>query len=378
MIKRFLKKTDGYTLVVLLFVITIFSIVIIPIYKMIIMGAKVQKTAEKTYEATFQAQSLLEGVKKQIEKDVGMEYAHRRGLTSLDLNPWMMSDITHPVYSIPAFLGINDEAGLIGFNKKYSTSTFLYELYIWPMPEGRPVQQPIVFSTYPLRNPSHQTRLEIQKSAEKYFSYQEMLLWGDIDGSLVGSSGRNLVGIGEITHQETDNIKVRGNGLEGENISLKEIEGYTSLEKKVKLIYKYHLEHFSISRSEPTKKETVITHEIVIREKIPLEDRDIIQLSIDLTTFPLKDKSEIIRIENKTKATVVIPIYNEKDLGNIQIYPIQENLEGNMIVERCNKLEPRKNFIIGIVVKEALNNTFGPDEKVLGKLVDIYAYDYNQ
>lgn len=377
MIKRYLKNTRGYTLVELLFVITIFSIGIGPVYKMIITGAKVQKVAEETYEATLKAQSLLQNVKQQIQKDVEAEYALSRGLPSAGIKEWLQPGVSPIVHDLPVFLEIKSQEGLAKWNEKYKMDTFLYELYIWPMTSSGPVENPLIFTTYPLEKPLDFAKVNLQKSTEKYFSHQESLLWTDL-GQGQSDIGTQLVGVGEVSRQGADTITIRGSGLEGENIRINNIEGYTKLEKRVRLTYEKYIEQLDTAQNKTLQKQRVTTHQLVIEEKVPLQNKDAIQLSIDLTTFHHKRNPQIIRIENRTKATVAVPIYNENALENILVYPTQKEPEGNIILEKRNKQEPNKNFIIGIVVRDAHNSLFGDKDKILTKLSDVYSYDYHK
>ena len=376
MIKRYLKNTRGYTLVELLLVITIFSIGIGPVYKMIITGAKVQKVAEETYEATLKAQSLLQNVKQQIQKDVEAEYVLSRGLPSPGIKEWLQPGVSPIVYDLPVFLEIKSQEGLANWNEKYKIDTFLYELYIWPMTSNGPIENPLIFTTYSLEKPLDFTKVKLTKSAEKYFSHQEGLLRTDLSQGQ-SDIGTQLIGVGEVSHQGADTITIRGSGLEGENMRVNKIEGYTKLEKKIRLTYQKHIEQLDTAENKALQKQRVTTHQLAIEEKVPLQNKDTVQLSIDLTTFHHKGNPQIIRIENRTKATVAVPIYNENALENIRIYPVQKNPEGNIILEKRNKQEPGKNFIIGIVVRDAHNSSFGDKDKVLTKLSDVYSYDYH-
>ncbi len=157
-----------------------------------------------------------------------------------------------------------------------------------------------------------------------------------------------LMNFGEITYQAPNSIKVRGLNNIHEQTHIESLEGLGRL----------------------------ITHEIIILE--PINRVDIIQLEIDLTSFPQTDIAQLIRIENQSKATVIIPLYSEKNLGGIEIFPIQKNPQGTMIVKQGNKLTPMKSFMIKLVVKDKCNTTFGESNKVLSQLTDIYAYDYNK
>jgi len=374
LIRRLLKETVGYSLAELLLVITIFAIGIVPLYKMVISTGKVQKSAEETYEATLQAQSLLQAVRKQVDEDVKNEYEFSRGVTPLNAKDWMNPSISHPVYSILDFLGVMDPASITAFNEKYNTDNLLYEVHIWHMLDGNSTDPPISLTAYidpslvpdfSVVDPSSFIKVEIQDAIKEHFLQKESLMWTALGGITPKA-------IGEITYQGIDTIKIRGNGIEGNNITIDSINTYTNLNKSIELTYK------SGSEIDSNTSEMLITHQFIIDEKVALNNADIIQLSIDLTTFPSDAKTKIIRVENKTKATVVLPVYNEKNPANIEIYPIQHENTGNIIVESRNKLEPSKNFIIGIIVKDAYNSTFGDENKILSKIVDVYSYDYNK
>lgn len=375
-LKRLLKETAGYTLAELLLVIAIFAIGIVPIYQIVISTGKVQKSAEETYEATLQAQALLQNIRKQIDTDVKNEYDASRGKAVLDEKDWMKLSPTSGVYSVFDFLGIDQASnpdGFKGFNKKFNTEHLLYEVYIWKMVGGKPTDPIALFSTedpknHPFKakfvdpiNPADLsvfTKIEIEAAVEECFSQKESIMWTE-------SGSGKLVAIGEITGGDLDEIKIRANGIKGDSAAIDSINSYKSLEDRTKLTY---------------TKETD-THRLVIEDNKPsslLEENEIIQLSIDLTRFKAGTARKIIRIENKTKATVVLPVYDENNPGGIKIYPIQEHDEGNIIVESRNKLEPSKNFVIGIIVRDFYNSTFGDENKILSKIVDVYSFDYNK
>jgi len=373
-IRKLLKETVGYSLAELLLAITIFTIGIVPLYKMAISTGKVQKSAEETYEATLQAQGLLQAVRKQVEEDVKNEYEFSRGIATLNAKDWMNPGIFHPVYSIVDFLEIMDPASIIAFNENYSVDNLLYEVNIWHMLDGSPTEPPISLISYidsslaadlSVVDPSSFLRIEIEDAMKEHFLQKSSLLWTAL-GNVTPKA------IGEITYQGIDTIKIKGNGIEGKNIAIDSIDRYTELSKDIELSYK------SDSEIDSDTGGMLITHQLVIDEEMPLNNADIIQLSIDLTTFPSDARTKIIRVENKTKATVVLPVYNEKNSANIEIYPIQRKDTGNIIIESRNKLEPSKNFIIGVIVKDAYNSTFGDKNKILSKIVDVYSYDYNK
>lgn len=373
LIKRLLTQTQGYTLVELLISITIFAIGIVPLYQILVSGAMMQNVAEETYEATLHGQALLQSVKKQIEKDVGEEYRYSRGIPASNIKPWLDPDITSLDPSLTNFLEIEPDNVGREFNEKYNLGDFLYEVHIWTMKNGEPVDKAISFTAYedpmliPIFDESNTTdftRVEIHEMVRKYFVNRESSLWTEL-------GLKKPVGIGEIAYDREEIIKIRAIGIDGENMTIDPIEGYGSLHNNTKLIYESH--------EEVLDGERVITHEVIIedgQDKLGIED--IVQLSIDLTTFQSGINSKIIRVENRTKATVVIPVYNEKNLAGIKMYPIQTNEQGNIVVETRPKLEPSKNFIIGIIVKDANNVGFGEKNKVLSKIVDVYSYDYNK
>lgn len=373
LIKKLLKKTHGYTLAELLLVITIFAIGVVPVYKMVINATKVQKAAQETYEATLYAQNLLQAVKKQIESDITEEYKFSRGDSTISIKDWLNPSATSVDSSLTNFLGIGGGSEE-DFNKKYNTDSFLYEVHIWPMVDGKPKDTAILLTAYKdsslilesdsISNPLGFTKVEIADLIKQHFYQKDTLLWTDL-------GDKKPIAIGELTYDEANEIKIRGAGFQGSNITINPVSGYSSLSNNTKLTYSRYKESLPIIDA--------ITHKIVIDENLGISSTtDIIQIAIDLTKFPDTSKTRVIRIENNTKATVVTPVYDEKNLANIQIYPIQQALDGNIIVENRNKLEPNKNFIIGVIVRDAFNSTFGEKNKILSKIVDIYSYDYSK
>jgi len=364
LIRKYLKNTQGFTLVEVLLALTIFAIGIIPIYQMIVSSAKVQNVAEETYQATLHSQALLQDVNNQIEIDVGEAYEVSRQLSSKVIEPWLDPTGGDIDSSLVNFLKIAEDE----FNEKYDTENYLYEVHIWPMENGKPVTDAISFIAYKggvtipgftAENTSNFTQVEIKDLIEQYFQDNNALIWA-------GLGEVKPIGIGEVKYKAHDAIEVTARGIEGYNIVVEDIAGEGFLGKNIKLIYKCHDDGGPI------------THELIVGDMIGSVAGDIIQLSVDLTTFPSGIRSKIIRIENRTSATLVVSAYNEKNEADIQIYPIQQAKEGRIIVEERAKLEPFKNFIVGIIVKDANNITFGEPNKVLGKIVDIYSFDYNK
>lgn len=378
LIKKLLKDTHGYTLVELLLAITIFAIGIGPIYQIILSSTNVQNAAEETYEATLHAQALLQDVNKQIEKDVGEEYKVSRGLSGEAIKPWLNWD-AGTVYSLSRFLE-EDEVFSTQFNTKYNLKNYLYEVYIWPMEGGEPVEKPISMATYNILDATSEymdkSPFEYIKEAEmesdnekrfkKYFESNDSLIW-------VGLGETKPIAIGEIIYNANKTLKIISKGIVITNAGEATIETAEIEESKIP---HQGLELIYASQDEGS------THELIVKEVLSLEKEKVVQLSIDLTTFPDDISPKIIRIENKTEATVLISVYNEqsdnKELADIKIYPIQENKDGNIVLEDRPKLQPSKNFIIGIIVRDANNIAFGDENKILSKIVDVYSFDYNK
>lgn len=372
LLKKFFVETKGFSLAELLLVITLFGISVVPIYKMVISSVKVQKSAEETYEATLNAQNLLQMVQNQIEKDIKQEYEIKRGILSETKKKWLEPGATDIDPLLIQFLEIEPRQEE-EFNKRYQTDNFLYEVHIWPMMDGKPEDTPISFTAYKdssllvesesIHNPSNFTKIEIDDAIKKHFSQKESLLWTDL-------GGKKPIGIAEITHAPIGEIEIKSAGMKGHNITLLPIDGYSSLGENVKLSYARYDESIPIVGA--------ITHQLVIEDISGISSSEIIQLSVDLTTYPSTVKTRVIRIENKTQATLVVPVYSEKNLADIEIYPIQYESMGNIVVEKRNKLEPSKNFVIGVIVRDGSNSTFGDKNKILSKVVDVYSCNYNK
>lgn len=375
-IKKHLKDTHAYTLVEVLLALSIFSIGIVPIYQIIINGAKLQNLAEETYEATLYSQALLQEVKGQIEIDVEEAYKESRKGKSLPFGkPWLNGGSTDT--SLIKFLAI--EPGSIDkeFNEKYNLDNYLYEVHIWDMDGRDPLDDRISFKgnnaisfiaykdsvvlapMFTKENTYDFTHIVIEPEIEKYFLNYDSLVWSSLGNT-------KPIAIGEITHKAPEGLEVKAMGIQGDNVTIKDIIGCDFLSNDIKLTYKL-----------PTASNSS-THELIVERTGLAHLVGVVQLSIDLTTFPEDVSSKIIRIENRTEATIVIPIYNEKNIAGIEIYPIQENENGRIVVEERAKLAPLRNFVVGIVVRDANNITFGEDNKVLSKIVDVYSFDYNK
>ena len=401
--RKLLNDTGGYTLIELVIVLLIFSIAIVPIYKMVISGAKIQKASEETYEATLQAQSLLQSVKGQIERDVTNAYKAKREGSAVAIKPWLdpdknatdlnkylinfLNDITDPTAPVDG-----SGTGTMAFRSKFKTDAFLYEVHIWHLKDGQlkkrnptdadpqlpislfeydPAVTPTVSDpTFNTTNTSDFTMVDINTAVKNYFGDKEFLLWTNPISATPGATDPKA--IGEIIQKGADEISIRGNGIKpavasvsgSPAITVDKIPGYQNIPEVIELSYE---RHGGVEK----------TQNIIINGPALTSD-DIVQLSVDLTTFTDSSlQTKVIRIENNTKAKVVIPVYNELHLSNIEIYPIQHKTGGNIVVETRARREPSKNFVIGIIVRDAYNSTFGKPNKVLSKIVDVYSHDYN-
>ena len=358
-IRKGLQKTAGYTMTDLVLSISLFAIGIIPIYQMMIGGARIQNRAVKTYQATLESQVLLQEILGQIEIDLEEEYKVSRGLVSTNIKPWLKPGNNHPAYRLSEFLGENKEQDLV--------DGFLYEVYIWQMESDQPKTSPIsilsnaIFAQPERReeDPWEKVRVEIGKMPPKYFTSQESLVWPSL------GTGNPPVAIGEISYSHEGAMKIRANGIQGDGIQIEKIEPFKALENKIKLRYSKH--------TQKLEGQPMTTHELIAQDDASgrLRKSDLIQLEVDLTTFPESRNPKVIRIENKTQASLNILAYHEKNQGNVSIYPVQSSDQaGSIVLDSRDKLEASKNFVVGIIIKE--------DHKILSKIVDIYSYDYNK
>lgn len=386
--KKLLNETSGFSLIELILVVLVFSISIQPIYRMIVTSANMQKTSEETFEATLQAQSILHSVKKQMEKDIKDEYRYKRGLWSGPVKGWIdpQADNRNLNPSLKAFLNNETEE----FRRQFKTRSFLYEVHIWHVEDGQVlVESPVSFVAYDKvanpgvdppsfdeEKPEAFTMVEIEDRLKDYFGHKEdALLWTNPDNQ---DPAYHLEGdpkaVGEITYDPTllagNQLKIRGSGIKS-SIGLVEIAGYKRLTENTALT----------CRRYPDGPST--TYELLIAEEIvgSLDENDNIYLSLDLATFPGHVNEIILRVENTTKATLVMPVYNERnedEKPDVKIFPIQHKTGGNIIIENRQQRAPSKNFVIGVIVRDAFNSGFGDPHKVLSKMVDIYSYDYNE
>ncbi|NLI89513.1 MAG: hypothetical protein GX366_03780 [Epulopiscium sp.] len=416
--RKLLKEDYGYTLIEFTIIIAVLGISMVAIYSLVVSAAKIQKTSEETYEATLQSQSLLQSVNKQIEKDLTDKMIKdRKGIDhgSIEVKPWLKEGYTQDPKdppSITEFLygsedGLNPEQiekrnkQIEAFNKKFKPDNFLYEVHIWELENGEIKKEiPVSFAQYEgirgqskddtiTTNPKEFTMVEINDAIKDYYgSKGDPLLWlSPEDPSNLKDT--DIKAIGQISCKEEENkkdeIQIKGQGI-AKIISglgdLETIDGYGDIANVIKLSYEQY--------EEPAGESSQITHKIVIEENSSLQESkklkntDVIQLAVDLTTFGESNapKTRVIRIENKTKAKVVIPVYNENS-SNIDIFPIQhkpkKDEEGGRIVIQEQAIQnPATNFVVGIVVRDAYNSTFGDKNKILSKIVDVYSYDYKK
>ena len=375
-IKKCQKGTCGYALVEVLLALSIFAIGIIPIYQMIISAAKVQNLAEKTYEATLHSQALLQDIKTQIETDIGEAYREsRKGELPPFGKPWTNGSTIDT--SLVKFLGIEPVSADKYFGEKYNLDKYLYEVHIWDM-GGRDSMDnimsfnqdnviiltackdsSIVVPILAKENTNDFTNIGIESGFENYFLNKESLVWA-------GMGEVKPIAIGEVFYKGSGGMGIKAAGIQGDHIVIEDIAGCTPLGNKIRLIY-----------TKPTTR-NCNTHELIIEKVGVGEIAGVVALSIDLTTFPVDLNAKTIRIENRTEATIVVPVYNEKGIMDIEIYPIQENDDGRIVVEERGKLEPLRNFVVEIIVRDAKNITFGENNKILSKIVDIYSFDYNK
>lgn len=416
--KLLLDDTSGFTLIELLLVVLVFAIMIVPVYKILVSGAKIQKTSEETYQATLQAQSVLESVKGQIEKDIAFEQKVNRGLATPPVAKWLSETPSGATDRyLLSFLQGDDFTTLANqadpnvkkLRKAFKTDTFLYEVHIWPIVSGGISPLPISMIEYDPtivpavgppnfgvsgETPADFTMVDLNAAMNNYFDHKtDALSWtkpAALENSIPAElEAEKLKGVGIISYDETlvgtnGGIKIQASGIVESSPStpVGPIPDYSGFQDKAKISYKLYTSG------------TEGTYEFVIDDLASpvggkLTEQDYIYLTVDLATFPYEpvpvppatydeDADErILRIENKTAATVVVPIYNEKDLG-IKIFPVQHQTKGNIIIERRDKREPGKNFVIGVIVRDAFNSTFGKPNKVLSKIVDVYSYDYNK
>lgn len=409
--RKLLNDTSGYTLIELMIILLIFAIAIVPIYGMVVSGAKIQKASEETYQATLQSQSILQSVKGQIEKDLSDQYKTKRKIAAVGAKKWLNpalgpTDLNKYLFNFlievenPTEVVDYTNPKVLELQNKFKTDTFLYEVHIWHIENGElrkidpldplsapklPVSMfeynptitpPVANPTFTTTNTSDFTMVEINNAIKDYFGDKESLLWTNPASTTPGSNEPKA--IGEITHKSGDEISITGNGMGtsvtslagSPDISVALITGYESIADVVDLSY----ERYKIDEAD-LNPDSEKTQNIIINGA-GLTSADFIQLSVDLTTF-IDPGTKVIRIENNTEAKVIIPVYNESNPQGIEIYPIQNKQGGNIVVENRQRREPSKNFVIGIIVRDAYNSTFGKPNKILSKIVDVYSYDYN-
>lgn len=369
---------------------------------MIISGAKIQKTSEETYQATLLSQSLLKSVQVQIEKDLKDERWKKlkkgKNPDHIEAKDWLEGS-TYDDSLINFLSDFKDPNNLTGdqlaeynqhvssFQEQFKTDQFLYEVHLWAIEKGglktRVPDYSFVQSTVSQDNISDLTMINLEEVIKDHFDYKDdPLLWTKpADFKILEDD--DIRAIAEIRSKGSDEISIRGNGIKLKvdqvgNLGvgqITEIPDYGSIDQVIRLTYE---------RYEDREGSREYTHRLLIDkiDSAPLEENHIIHIGVDQTTFTHEDPgAQLFKIENNTDATVIISVYTENNSGdhsNMTIFPIQHKTKGQTVVEYRERKDPYKNFIIGIIVRDRCNSTFGEKNKILSKLVDVYSYDYNK
>lgn len=108
---------------------------------------------------------------------------------------------------------------------------------------------------------------------------------------------------------------------------------------------------------------------------VPLVSDDRVEIYLDASEVDLEAFKLSIRLENNTKSNVLFIVYRRDEVNqldkNIGIFPIQNDPEGNIFIERKTQTIPQNNYIIRIVVRDKKNGS-----KILKDMVDLYSHDY--
>ncbi|WP_058485240.1 type IV pilus modification PilV family protein [Defluviitalea phaphyphila] len=307
-ISQFLKKENqsGFSYIEVLIAMAIFAICIIPILSIAFSSTKNSIKGKKYYEAVIMAQNLSERIKKEVGEKLknGENLGKKREIKQL--------------YDF-----LNEEKET--FNREFKGDDYNYEVYIKETEEGI-------------------DKYELKKDIDELYKFIY------IDGGDTNTLPESL-NIEQIIELNLSNIDSKYFGNEFESLSALKIE-YDEEEWVDDISEKYE-ENITFYKK---------SNKIVVDNKPELEDENI-KIEVDVSKL---NKSESITIENNTSSTIILTIYPANK--NIEIFPIQTEAEGNIFIERQNKLTAKKNYVIRIIVRDRKTSD------ILKEMIDIYSY----
>ncbi|NLK20906.1 MAG: hypothetical protein GX308_02205 [Epulopiscium sp.] len=331
----YIEKEEGFSYIEVLIAISILAICIVPILSMIFNAAKTTISGKQYYEAVIMAQNLNEEVKKEIERKLMNE-------TPLATN---IEDVEQ-LYSFLGYANPSDFEAEFGEKSDVSLRKYDYEVYI----------------------------KKIDGSTDKYKLFQDLdevykFIHINNDGTITDLPAPPSLAT-ELTLLATDYQVYFATSLPGATSVVDTMDfgysgGYWEEPSDT--------DHITIKYEAPRRYEILVTDN---PGSTPLATSDIITLNLDATKADsdLASDKLRVRLENKSKANVLLSIYRlSADLDKqIEVFPIQDNVDdlGDIFIERKTKVVPQGSYIIGIRVKDRRSS------KVLKEMIDIYAHDY--
>ncbi|KAE9637248.1 hypothetical protein GND95_02110 [Defluviitalea raffinosedens] len=326
------ENEPGFSYIEVLVAVTIFSFSILSILTMSFSALKNAIFGRRCYEAAIMAQNLSEEIKKAIEKRL--------------MNGELLEEGEEPK-SLALFLNSNDTDYCI-FNQAFNGKEYEYDVYI-------------------KQTETNQTQYQLMAD--------QVLTLVHID------EGKKI----EVPSLMPDTITELS--LSPSNISIFNPYNCTNVPNFADY-FNYNGSNWSIKMNYPADKIQVDLQEestvplnckIVVRYvssfPVSLVSDDRVEIYLDASEVDLEAFKLSIRLENNTKSNVLFIVYRRDEVNqldkNIGIFPIQNDPEGNIFIERKTQTIPQNNYIIRIVVRDKKNGS-----KILKDMVDLYSHDY--
>lgn len=328
------ENEAGFSYIEVLIAMAIFAISIPTIFSMIFSASKNTISGKRYYEATIMAQNLSEEVKKEIGKRL--------------VNDEALGTLGDP-QSLATFLDASD-ADYSAFNEAFKGEEYEYDVYI-KKTDGADEYRLIEDSSniYTLVHIDGGSTITVPTISPETITELDL---SDSDPNIFGLYGGGT--------PPTDRMDF---GYDGTSWSPSDT--YSTNESQIELTWN--------DSSTPPRYNIVVDNPLAPNDE--LEDSDRIEINLDASKLEDETFELDIRLENKTKATVILIIYRENEVShldeNIEVFPIQTDPEGNIFIERKTKVTPQGNYIIRIIVRDKKNGS-----KILKDMVEIYAHDY--
>lgn len=335
------ESESGFSYIEVLIAMAIFAISVIPILSMIFNASQNTVSGRRYYEATIMVQNLSERIKNEIERRL--------------VNNEPLGEGTAP-QSLALFLNPSD-TNYSKFNDAFNGDEYEYDVYIkktdgsdqYKLLKENNYNYDYLFvhinrgetsPTEPSLMPDPITELDLtgQNSDPGIF---DTFIEGDLP---------------------TDSMELEFDGTDDWDI----IKSNSPDKSKIDLTWNDFNDFPSCVM--------VVSNPLSPNPTLETDDR--IEISLDVSKLQEEHRLDI-RLENNTKATIIFYIYrgNKVDVKtldkNIEVFPIQNDPDGNIFIERKTKMIPRENYIIRIVARDRKKHS-----KILKDMVDIYSHDY--